>query len=294
MVADLMDWNNTHNVFYIGKTRNVSTAFAALPEDSTPANLFEHMHDNDAFRSANDIDQEQESITNFSSVLQAQAENETTVVEKTVVHIETSTNAEEAANKFTGERLFEVRASNKFAHYEDRFPKMFPHLFPFGRGHPNERHRRVKVSFQDCCKHYLHLYSRRFAQDSHFILYAFDTIAMSKAYENLSVSLNLRPNMYREVSVITSEQLQTALQNDAQRRRGRFVPISKTPAEKILQNIKLSAAAVMGSNEEASRHRREALSYLQRFGMCQIFLTLTPNNSNGITICYYAGKAKTP
>ena len=71
------------------------------------------MHDSEAFRSASDIDQEQESITNFSSVLQAQVENETTVVEKTVVHIETSTNSEEAANKFTGERLFEVRASNK-------------------------------------------------------------------------------------------------------------------------------------------------------------------------------------
>ncbi|KAE9283168.1 hypothetical protein PR003_g27202 [Phytophthora rubi] len=54
-----------------------------------------------------------------------------------------------------GERRFEVRGSNKISTdvSGDLFARMFPHLFPFGRGHPGEA-RPVAVSVHECVKYY--------------------------------------------------------------------------------------------------------------------------------------------
>ncbi len=60
------------------------------------------------------------------------------------------------------------------------FAKLFPHLFPFGHGHPGTD-RRVSVSLQQCKKHYLSISSRRFAQDDTFPLIAFDIVSRKRA-----------------------------------------------------------------------------------------------------------------
>ena len=76
---------------------------------------------------------------------------------------------------------FNVHTSTKFANAFDPAldAKTYPHLFPYGRGHPGEQNRRVKVSKSQCIRHYCQLRSRRFAQDPYFVMSSFDRMAVS-------------------------------------------------------------------------------------------------------------------
>lgn len=63
---------------------------------------------------------------------------------------------------------------------QNLFALMFPALFPWGRGDPDEN-RPVNVSRERCLAHYLLLSSRRFSQDSIFPLVAYDYTAKHTA-----------------------------------------------------------------------------------------------------------------
>ncbi|ETO58862.1 hypothetical protein F444_22761, partial [Phytophthora nicotianae P1976] len=69
----------------------------------------------------------------------------------------------------SSEREFLIRRSNKIASgiSADLFARIFPNLFPFGRGHPGESRRRA-VSVKECVKYYLSLSRRQFAEDELF------------------------------------------------------------------------------------------------------------------------------
>ena len=90
---------------------------------------------------------------------------------------------------------------------------MFPALFPFGRGHPDERNRRVRVSLNECVRHYLMLSTRGFARDRAFVLAMFDVLARRHAL--LSATLRCRmPSATAEnaaVTRVTAQQLDTML-----------------------------------------------------------------------------------
>lgn len=79
--------------------------------------------------------------------------------------------AEELTEEADSERRFVVRHSSKFARENggDLYAKMFPHLLPYGRGHPGES-RKYPVSHQECIKYYMLLSRRRFAGDELFLL----------------------------------------------------------------------------------------------------------------------------
>ena len=75
---------------------------------------------------------------------------------------------------------FHVHTSKKFANPFDSSldAKTYPHLFLYGRGHPGEENRRVKVSKKECVQLYCHLRTRRFAQDPYYIMTSFDRFAV--------------------------------------------------------------------------------------------------------------------
>jgi hypothetical protein len=106
------------------------------------------------------------------------------------------------------------------------------------------------------------------------------------------VSTKLNPSALSGAETVTPTELATALKLQALRKRGKIIKEKPTAADKLLRHVEISAAAVMGSNAEQSKHRRDVMAYIQRFGQCHNFITLTPNNSQGITICYYAGMIK--
>ncbi|OWZ16193.1 hypothetical protein PHMEG_00010047 [Phytophthora megakarya] len=62
---------------------------------------------------------------------------------------------------------------------------MFPHLFPYGRGHRGER-RQIKVSQNECISHYRFVSPRRFGEGPTFFLVAFDLVINFDVYHTIS------------------------------------------------------------------------------------------------------------
>jgi len=58
---------------------------------------------------------------------------------------------------------------------------MFPHLFPYERGHLGEK-RRVPVSRSECVRYYRRLSSHRFARDNYFVMKSFDRLSTGRTY----------------------------------------------------------------------------------------------------------------
>ncbi|KUF79609.1 hypothetical protein AM588_10000142 [Phytophthora nicotianae] len=119
------------------------------------------------------------------------------------------------------EREFEVRRSSFFANdiSGTLLARIFPELFPFGRGHPGEQ-RHVKVSVQECIKYYTMLSERQFAEDALFTLVAFDKISMMSMYIQNHVRCQRFPHLLEGYDRLTSEQLGKALLENERRLQG--------------------------------------------------------------------------
>src|SRR5579872_6921361 len=68
--------------------------------------------------------------------------------------------------------------------------KAFPHLFPFGRGGPNEA-RRTRVSVEACMEHYLRLSTGQF-QGYEFALHGYDVVARQQLGRRAYLQTKLR------------------------------------------------------------------------------------------------------
>ena len=84
--------------------------------------------------------------------------------------------------------------------------RIYPDLFPYGEGHPNVS-RKVKVSFQQCCSHYLQLASRDFSNHPLFTLVAFDMISRARALNAISVTCKINPSEHLRLASVTSQEL---------------------------------------------------------------------------------------
>jgi len=107
---------------------------------------------------------ELESVRGQSDTWPVDLEDERIVLERRVGLMDDTSRASarensvisEVGNDASTERSFMIRRSNQFSSdmNGDLFARLFPHLFPFGRGHPGES-RRIPVSMKDTIKHYI-------------------------------------------------------------------------------------------------------------------------------------------
>jgi hypothetical protein len=195
------------------------------------------------------------------------------------------------------DRKFEIRRSDKFANDAagDLFARMFPHLFPFGRGHPGE-HRQVNVSLEECVKYYTMLSCRQFGEDELFVLVAFDRISLRNMYIHNHYRCQRFPNLFDGYEALTSEQLGRALLEN-ERKRQEYLPWrpqSDEMAQKFLKSVEIGSRSLWGSNAERSQCRHQAFAYQTRFGQPALFVTLTPNTDNSLVLAHYAGVLSVP
>lgn len=279
------------------KDRN---AIDKMPEINNPDEMFDKVNDLDIPSDIVDlIDIQQQRVNN--NIISTNSSNicETTMVERTVVFIDTEVNKAILASKAMKEPIFTAHSSNVFVN-ENEIPQMFPHLFPYGRGHPKETKRRIKLSPFQCAKHYLMLSSRRFSQDRNFTLAVFDRLSMENAYTRVSVRAKQKPQLYKNFNTVEIKDLDIALQKAELRRRGRLSNFTESQestnateeskkADAFLKSVEVSSVNVWGSNQERKKCQREAFGMVLKIGQPALFVTLTPNTDNGITIAYYAG-----
>jgi hypothetical protein len=127
------------------------------------------------------------------------------------------------------------------------FAKMFPHLFPFGRGHLGE-HRSVPVSLRECIKYYTTLRSRRFAEDELFVLVASDRIAMQNMYSQTSFRCQRFPQLFDGYETIETDSLAKVLLNNERRCRGGSTSRGNddTVVDRFLKTVDIASCAVWG------------------------------------------------
>ena len=202
-----------------------------------------------------------------------------------------------------GSRLTEpvvvVRKSNIFHKNSDRgiFARAFPELFPYGRGGPDDEDRQVKVSVQECCRHYLNLSSRRFAEHRIFLLYAFDLVARQHSLQALNVRCHINPSEGRDAAVIHRDDVIAYLDERAKQREaarngeqmtGRKIHGDRY-VNRVFTTLDFACSKMWSHNQERFLVRKHAFALCETFGQPTIFLTLNPDDVGSCYVQHYCG-----
>ena len=172
---------------------------------------------------------------------------------------------------------------------------MFPGLFPFGRGDPDEP-RRVSVSRAQFLRHYVLLSSRRFAQDTVYPLVAFDIVARHMALSRATHYCRMGgAEQNVAIAHVSESQLAALLEYDAsclaaarnnEPRPG--VPPTLGSA-KVLSNRVRAAAGYAGSNAQRQVQQRRRFGLQTLFGSAFVFVTASTKDNGSLTVAYLAG-----
>jgi hypothetical protein len=220
--------------------------------------VFEHVQDNGGYFQ-DGMSTEQESVRGQSDTWEVNGDDEEAVLERRVGLMDDTSPmlvrehpfVVQDGKKESNERAFMVRRSDQLCTNMngDLYAQLFPHLFPFGRGHPGES-RKVAVSLKEAIKHYVMLSGRQFAEDELFTLVAFDRISLQNMYIQNSVRCKRFPHLYDGYESIGVEQLGNALIENERRRQGcmsRYKDVDDT-TNRFLKTVELASNAVWGSN----------------------------------------------
>jgi len=171
----------------------------------------------------------------------------------------------------------------------------FPELFTFGRGGPDET-RLVRMSLARWCRRQLMDGRRAFAQHPLFPLLAFDAVGRASMLSKGARHVRMRPQTHGPIAGVTVSELKEHLDRQTQERqacrrgeRGMQEKRTMTRASILSNAVFATMSRFPGSNEQREMWRQEAYALCQRFGFPHVFLTVTPDDVNSLTVMYYAG-----
>eukprot|EP00854_Cymbomonas_tetramitiformis_P003084 gene3084-3914_t len=174
--------------------------------------------------------------------------------------------------------------------------KMYPQLFPFGRGGPTEE-RHVAVSTIKCIRHYLKLSSRSFATHPEFVMERFDTFVKSEGVRRSCLSLKCARDGSL-ASTVTEAQLGCWLdyleKSKAAVCSGEAPPVRPYrdlvgDASRFIQHVQMGQQAMKGTAAESVMIRKKLHATATRFGSHQLFVTITPDDLVDPIAAAYAG-----
>lgn len=166
---------------------------------------------------------------------------------------------------------------------------LYPSLFCFGRGAPEDQSRSVPINFQEHVRYFLSYNDRRFEKNHSFIFVIFNILQRRQAcfQAKLIASKPYFKNTSHEINTLTSEDIQKALENNMQKNNSTEL---NNPTGHLFRHIKTIGGRVMGSaySRTALRTKLHALIYNQ--GLPHIFLTLNPADIHSPLALYFAGE----
>lgn len=202
-------------------------------------------------------------------------------------------------NDQAGEVYYAVRPSNRLVCERQKryLALVFPHLFPYGRGSPDEE-RRTPVSLIKCIQHYLRLSTRQF-QGPEFQLRAYNLHVKNEAFSRAYVTSLWNPDALENFSRITPEELRVALQYSQLRAENRQRGLAPPPlpsgiAERttqFLRTMKAVTQTMLHTEEAALDARKSVLSYCIKFGQPSLFVTFAPDDNNNMLVLRLARSA---
>jgi hypothetical protein len=290
VVEDILRFYRQHNPFY----ERVAVDCTELPMVAIAENLI--VEDADADVEIAEMEAEHDRVGSVSE--NDVSSVETDVVEHRVVFIsddrEVTTQDVPPVERHgdeTSQPQFLVRHSSEFAQQDSTlFARMFPHLFPYGRGHPGEP-RHVPVSLNLCIRYYAQLSSRRFAEDELFMLASFDYLSVHRMYMQVALKCQRNPAMFEPFCDITEDALLEALSEKELQRQGRTTSARSqdSSAAAFVKTVEISGSAMWGSDGERAQCRRRAFAYQAWYGQPALFVTLTPNVADTFVMAQYCG-----
>ena len=177
--------------------------------------------------------------------------------------------------------------ANDFSNPE-LLPDLYPTLFPYGCGVPEDSSRPTKVSLNQHIRYLLALEDRRFEKNHSFMFVLFNMIQRRQACLNASLMAS-RP-YFRDIApnleTITTHEIETALMVFIKQ------PLSSLPNTRInmlLQQIKTVGGHVMGSAYSRAVLRTQIHALVFNQGLPSIFMTINPADIHSRIALYFAG-----
>lgn len=165
---------------------------------------------------------------------------------------------------------------------------VFPTVFPFGIGGP-KMNRPVNVSNKACLQHYLRISLPQFMR-SKFILVINNLYNRLLSYQSgitVCKSISIGGSTLAEsLASITEEEIKSASEN-----RSNNVPDSSVAAL-LLKKSETSCKAIAHSQAAAKYNRRLMFALCDRFGLPNVFFTLTPDDECSWRVRLYAMSGK--
>ncbi|CAF4778660.1 unnamed protein product [Rotaria sp. Silwood1] len=166
--------------------------------------------------------------------------------------------------------------------------RLYPTLFCYGYGSPEDKSRPVEIKLREHIRYLLSYNDRRFETNHSFIFVVFNLLQRRDAcfHAQLIATKPYFQASAQEIQSLNSNDIEMALNKSA---KNTFSSTSNASLHKLLNHIKTIGGRVMGStySRTALRTRIHALIYNQ--GLPSIFLTLNPADIHSPVALYFAG-----
>ena len=190
----------------------------------------------------------------------------------------------------TAERLFD--------HNGETLAKAFPLLFPYGYSgfaedpsvkilSRNRTKTQMKRDLTSVIRKYL-LHRKPECHMPTFVLVVNNVLMKQEIFESARIMCNCRKSdsvaMGEKFGAMKSPEFEKAIQDNRNQSTSRF---STKPANSFLASITASCKALAHTNEASMEARKVYFSYLTRFGLPCVFLTVTPDDNRNYRIALF-------
>lgn len=195
----------------------------------------------------------------------------------------------------SGKPYIEMRhGSQPTNDYDDPFlyALLFPTLFPYGLGSPDNNERNPKVSLRSHVKHLFRLKDRRFQEHNSFLFIVFNI--MQRHAVNMSATLMIRHARFHEFS----RQLLSISPNAISRvasRLERGGPLYSSDHEehlvtRLMQQVSLINRKVPGTSAAKMSMRNELRGLIMTYGLPSFYITINPSDVKNPIVRFMFGR----
>lgn len=166
---------------------------------------------------------------------------------------------------------------------------LFPTLFPYGLGSPDNPDRKIKTCYKTHLQYLLSYHDKRFEIHHSFIFVVFNMLQRRNACYNARLMMNqpYSQSYAEQISKVKSVDVQQALKIISQKNKNTSFQMNPD-VNRLVKQVKAVGGNVQGSVQARSKLRVNLHSLIYSKGLPHIFLTINPAdtcNPVGLLIC---------
>ncbi|CAF1498169.1 unnamed protein product [Adineta ricciae] len=165
---------------------------------------------------------------------------------------------------------------------------LYPTLFPYGCGAPQDSSRPIPVSLEQHIRYLLAYDDQRFEKHHSFMFVLFNIMQRRQACWNATLMAS-RPyfqNVANDLETLTSKEIETALMSISKQT---FSSVENPRINMLMKQIKTVGGNVMGSAYSRAALRTQIHALIFNQGLPSIFMTINPADIHSRVALYFAG-----